>query len=401
MGGTGSATFKDLAYADLIPRPFTAEKTSPNFRAQRLNDFYYGYSAALADINRDSNMDVVSGPYYYLGPNFDVGYQFYAGISYNPTSEWALASMVNLAYDWTGDGWPDVLNMSGNAGNGTGTLYVNPKGESRRWDTHVVVQPVGNEETILKDIDGDGKPELIHSGNNTLRYSRPDPANPTGTWVTTTISEPGPWGVNIGHGMGIGDINSDGLMDYVTAYGWWEQPAKGSNQALWTWHPVAFARWGASQGGAGGAEMGIYDVNGDKLNDVVTSLEGHGFGLAWHEQKRDAAGQDLVRPAHDHGQRARQERRRRLVHAAACRDVRGHQPGRHPGHDHRQAAPLALPVRRSRTTGDCPWCTSTAWSGIRRLRAARSSCLSSSTTAPASAPTSASATSTRTARPTS
>ena len=43
-------------------------------------------------------------------------------------------SMVNLAYDWTGDGWPDVLNMSGNAGNGTGTLYVNPKGESRRWD---------------------------------------------------------------------------------------------------------------------------------------------------------------------------------------------------------------------------------------------------------------------------
>ncbi len=36
--------------------------------------------------------------------------------------------------------------------------------------------------------------------------------------------------------------------------------------------------------------MGIYDVNGDKLNDVVTSLEGHGFGLAWYEQKRDAAG---------------------------------------------------------------------------------------------------------------
>ena len=36
--------------------------------------------------------------------------------------------------------------------------------------------------------------------------------------------------------------------------------------------------------------MGIYDVNGDTLNDVVTSLEGHGFGLAWYEQKRDAAG---------------------------------------------------------------------------------------------------------------
>jgi hypothetical protein len=34
----------------------------------------------------------------------------------------------------------------------------------------------------------------------------------------------------------------------------------------------------------------VYDVNGDGLNDVVASLEGHGFGLAWYEQKRDAAG---------------------------------------------------------------------------------------------------------------
>ncbi|HCN82849.1 MAG TPA: hypothetical protein DIT07_04410, partial [Sphingobacteriaceae bacterium] len=33
-----------------------------------------------------------------------------------------------------------------------------------------------------------------------------------------------------------------------------------------------------------------YDVNGDKLNDVVTSLNAHGFGLAWFEQKRDASG---------------------------------------------------------------------------------------------------------------
>jgi hypothetical protein len=289
VGGTSAVSFRDLAYADLNARPFDAEKTSPNFRVQRLSEFYYGYSAAVADINRDGNLDVISGPYYYLGPTFTVGRQYYAGVSYNPTSEYPLASMVNLAYDWTGDGWPDVLNMSGNAGNGTGTLFVNPKGEFRRWDSHVVLQPVGNEETLFKDIDGDGRPEIIHAGDNRLRYSKPDPANPTGPWVTTTISEEGPWGRNVAHGMGIGDINGDGRADYVTAYGWWEQPPAG-NTSLWTWHPVQLARWGTSQGGAGGAEMGIYDVNGDKLNDVVTALEGHGFGLGWYEQKRDASG---------------------------------------------------------------------------------------------------------------
>ena len=289
VGGTASASFRDLAYADLNARPFDAEKTSANFRVQRLSEFYYAYSAAVADINRDGNLDVIAGPYYYLGPAFAVGRQYYAGITYNPTSEYPLASMVNLAHDWTGDGWPDVLNFSGNAGNGTGTLYVNPKGENRRWDKHVVLEPVGNEETLFKDIDGDGRPEIIHAGNDALRYSKADPANPTGKWLTTTISEPGPWGKNASHGMGIGDINGDGRADYVTAYGWWEQPPAGST-SLWRWHPVQLARWGASQGGAGGAEMGIYDVNGDSLNDVVTALEGHGFGLAWYEQKRDAAG---------------------------------------------------------------------------------------------------------------
>ena len=34
-----------------------------------------------------------------------------------------------------------------------------------------------------------------------------------------------------------------------------------------------------------GAEMAVYDVNGDGFNDVVSGLNAHGFGLAWFEQK--------------------------------------------------------------------------------------------------------------------
>jgi hypothetical protein len=36
--------------------------------------------------------------------------------------------------------------------------------------------------------------------------------------------------------------------------------------------------------------MGVYDVNGDGLNDIVTSLAAHDWGLAWFEQKRDKSG---------------------------------------------------------------------------------------------------------------
>jgi hypothetical protein len=71
----------------------------------------------------------------------------------------------------------------------------------------------------------------------------------------------------------------------VETYGWWEHPAPGSKQEHWTYHPQAFGRW-TSRASAGGAEMAVYDVNGDGLNDVVTVLQAHGYGLAWFEQKR-------------------------------------------------------------------------------------------------------------------
>jgi hypothetical protein len=173
-----------------------------------------------------------------------------------------------------------VLTTSHVTGVGA-VLYVNPKGEQRRWDRFTVVNPIQKENTVLADIDGDGKPELVYEGDQFVRYAKPDPANPTKPWIIHSVSERG---YAIGHGIGIGDINGDGRQDIVTAYGWWEQPPAGSQAETWPYHPEAFARW------TGGSVIGIYDVNGDGLNDVVTSLDAHTFGLAWFEQKRDVAG---------------------------------------------------------------------------------------------------------------
>jgi hypothetical protein len=283
-GGTGEVHFKDVAYKDLMLKVRPPEKVSSNFRMQRLSDFYYAWGAAAADFNHDGILDVVAGPYIYYGPDYTKSREIYPALTTNPSDEYTRDCWMEFAADFTGDGWPDVITASFSGTPGV-WLYVNPKGEARRWDKYLVVPAFNSEIAVLRDVDGDRKPELVYMAENFVRYAKPDPAHPTGPWIVHNVSEAG---YGTAHGIGVGDINGDGRMDIVNAFGWWEQPPAGSNQGPWTYHPWAFGRYARTR--MGGSVMAVYDVNGDGLNDVVTALDAHGFGLAWFEQKRDSSG---------------------------------------------------------------------------------------------------------------
>ena len=264
VGGTAEVRFKDVAFKDLRIKEEPAEQVSSNFRMQRISDFYYGWSAAAADFNHDGILDIAAGPYIYLGPDYTEREEFTLPQTFNPSTQYA-SGMINFAYDFTGDGWPDILMTDSRPI----YLYVNPKGESRRWDKYMVLPNVTTEEVLFRDIDGDGKPEVVYGGGgrHRVRQARSGRSHQAVDRARRLRQDHrqrarhrrGRYQRRRPHGH-------PRCLRLVGA------ARRRTQTRPWTFHPAYFGR--------GGAEMCVYDVNGDGLNDVVTSLEAHGWGVS-------------------------------------------------------------------------------------------------------------------------
>ena len=126
VGGTTEVRYRAIETKDLGRRVLSDEQIGAAFRMQRLNDFYYAWSATAADVNRDGVLDVIAGPHYFLGPDYRVSREIYVSRIYNPGAEYAAGAM-NIAHDYTGDGFPDVVVSEGR----NFVMYVNPGKELR------------------------------------------------------------------------------------------------------------------------------------------------------------------------------------------------------------------------------------------------------------------------------
>jgi hypothetical protein len=256
----------------------SAEPATPTFKKLVLSDKFYTEGAYYADFNKDGKMDVVAGPFWFEGPDFQKKHEIRTPKEYDPKGY--SDNFLTFTGDFNGDGWPDVFYVPFPGKDSF--WYENPGAKGGPWKQHPALKNVGNESPMWGDVNGDGRPELIFNINGFLGYGTYDPAKPDEPWVFHPISTKGGYG-QFTHGVGFGDINGDGRVDILDAGAWWEQPANAKDGEPWIKHPFQFA--------PAAAQMLVYDVDGDKLNDVITAWGCHQYGLVWWKQTRNEKGE--------------------------------------------------------------------------------------------------------------
>lgn len=290
-----------------------AEPAPVEFERVQLTEEYFAEGASFGDFNHDGAADIVCGPNWFAGPEFSERHRFYDGNAF-PNDRGYSDNFFSFVNDFSGDGWDDVL-VVGLPGT-PAWWYENPQGDGD-WVKRLAFPVVDNEAPIFDDLTGDGEPELICTFEGRLGFARPVAGAPDQEWEWHSISEPGPW-QRFSHGLGIGDVNGDSRNDFLTPEGWWEQPAEGSTEDLWTHHPYRFC--------GGGAQIHVYDIDGDGDNDVVTSLAAHAWGLNWFEQVQADDGSITFEPHVLMGERVEDNEfgvRFSQLHSVECVDVDG------------------------------------------------------------------------------
>ncbi len=289
-----------LFFVLLATPPAVDAQDLHTFTRLQLSDQFWSEGANAGDLNNDGAADIVSGPWWWEGPDFRKRHEFYPATTTFPLK---LGPMTTLTvpgfegtlgrdnkysdnffvwpYDFDKDGWKDLL-VIGFPGTDT-SWFRNPQGKDGHWTRFRVFDRTDNESPTFTDLTGDGRPELVCITRGRYGYAEPDWRDPSRPWTFHPVSPDNKYG-NFTHGLGVGDINGDRRLDLLEKNGWWEQPASLAGDPVWPFHPQPM--------GDGGSQMHAYDVNGDGLTDIITALSAHAFGLAWYEQYRDG---DLVR----------------------------------------------------------------------------------------------------------
>lgn len=284
-------------FAVLLCLAAAASAAELKFKKFTLTEEFVAEGAHFADFDHDGDNDICSGRFIWKGPDFKERVSFapkFEKEPYDPAKGYS-DFFLTYTYDFNGDGWSDILAYSW-PGKET-WVFENPQNKKEEWTRHTIFDVTDGESPDFRDVNGDGKPEILaHSSSGKqpstdgqLGYVEIDWSNPFGKARFRPITPKSPENdkkyFRYTHGYGAGDVNGDGRTDILDKEGWREQPADTKADSDWKFHPQLFT----VPGGRGGSFLLVYDVNGDKRNDVITGYDAHGYGFGWFEQNADGS----------------------------------------------------------------------------------------------------------------
>jgi hypothetical protein len=251
------------------------------FRAQPI-DLGASETAAVADVNRDGRLDIVSGEFWYQGPSWTKHRFRELGFSNQ-----YIDNFSDLPIDVDGDGYPDIVSVAWFAKKAA--WWRNPGKAAGEWKELPINSGFNIEFAVLADLDNDGKANEVVAQENGTGQSWYEVK--AGNWIKHVVSDR-----SYGHGIGAGDVNGDKRTDILTPRGWLEAPAD-PRSGNWTFHGELESANAAPPPANASAppnpaappritELGfmhVLDVNGDGRNDIVAAA-GHDYGVFWFEQ---------------------------------------------------------------------------------------------------------------------
>jgi len=255
------------------PAQHATTEQDPNaihFRMQRVSTEAYE-SVGAFDVDGDGVQDLVSGGSWYKGPTYTRRLDIR---EVKRTGEY-FDDFFTIPLDVNGDGRMDFI--AGGWFGATLYWYENTGKYDKKWPEHTIATLSNLETARGWDVDGDGIIEIVPNNlDKPFRVYKLDLDNNgkgKGSFSEHQLY------TTQGHGMGFGDINSDGRKDFIMADGWLEAPAKQFLQP-WVWH-ADFHFDKAS------IPMIVTDLNKDGRSDMIVG-NAHGYGLDWLEQTADA-----------------------------------------------------------------------------------------------------------------